>query len=129
MESVYYYYPWKALLKSGSKGVATTEYGRTLMHEIMMGYDSDKKRYSKLSGHGMKILGEAYEKNLSYNITCPALLICGTKDKAGSCIRYNKAWHKNTGIPLEWIEDAGHNANTDKPDVVNVLIEKMIEVV
>ena len=126
MEPVYYYYPWKALLQSGTKGVATTEYGRKLMLDIMMEYDGDKKRYAKLSGHGMKLLAEAYEKNLSYEITCPALLICGEKDMAGSCIRYNKAWHKNTGIPIAWIKDAGHNSNTDKPEKVNQLIEELI---
>ena len=39
MEPVYFYYPWKSLLKSGTKGVAVSEYGRRLMHEIMMVYD------------------------------------------------------------------------------------------
>ncbi len=46
------------------------------------------------------------------------------KDHAGSCIRYNKTWHKNTGIPLVWIEGAGHNSNTDAPDKVNALIQE-----
>ncbi len=126
MEPVYYYYPWKSLLKSGTNGVAVTEYGRQLMHEIMMTYDGDKKRYAELSGHGFKMLADAVEKKLPYEVKCPALLICGEKDKAGSCIRYNKAWHKNTGIPIEWIENAGHNANTDKPEVINQLIERML---
>lgn len=48
------------------------------------------------------------------------------KDHAGSCIRYNKAWHKNTGIPIAWIKNAGHNSNTDAPEEVNSLIEKLI---
>lgn len=126
MEPVYYYYPWKSLLKSGTKGVAVSEYGRQLMHEIMMEYDGDKKRYASLSGHGFRILAEAMERNLPYKITCPALLICGEEDKAGSCIRYNKAWHKHTGIPIQWIKDAGHNANTDQPELVNRLIENLI---
>ena len=52
---------------------------------------------------------------------------CGEQDHAGSCIRYNKAWHKNTGIPLEWIRDAGHNSNTDKPEAVNSLIERVVK--
>ena len=65
--------------------------------------------------------------DLPYEIKCPALLICGEKDHAGSCIRYNKAWHKSTGIPLEWIKDAGHNSNTDKPERVNRLIEELVE--
>ncbi len=127
MEPVYFYYPWKWLLKSGTKGVALSEYGRKLMHDIMMVYDGDKKRYARLSGHGFGMLALAMEKDLPYEIKCPALLICGEKDRAGSCIRYNKAWHKKTGIPLEWIKDAGHNSNTDQPETVNRLIEDLTE--
>ena len=126
MEPVYRHYPWKALLKSGTKGVAATAYGRKLMHKIMMTYDGDQDRYARISGHGFKILAEAMEADLPYEITCPALLICGKKDHAGSCIRYNKAWHKKTGIPLEWIAGAGHNSNTDAPETVNRLIEKLV---
>lgn len=127
MEPVYYYYPWKALLRSGTRGVAVSDYGRALMHDIMMVYDGDKKRYAALSGHGFRMLAEAMEKDLPYAINCPALLICGEKDMAGSCIRYNKAWHKDTGIALEWIRGAGHNSNTDRPGIVNRLIEKLAE--
>ena len=126
MEPVYFYYPWKLLLKSGTNGVAVSEYGRTLMREIMMVYDGDKKRYARIAGHGVKILAEAMELDLPYQIKCPALLICGEKDHAGSCIRYNKAWHRNTGIPLEWIKNAGHNSNTDQPETVNRLIEGLV---
>ena len=127
MEPIYRHYPWKSLLKSGTNGVAVSEYGRKLMREMMLVYEDDQNRYAKVAGHGFKILAEAVEKNLPYEIKCPALLICGKQDKAGSCIRYNKAWHKNTGISLEWIKDAGHNSNTDQPELVNSLIEKLIE--
>lgn len=127
MEPVYRHYPWKSLLKTGSKGVATSAYGQALMHEMMMTYDGDQERYARLSGHGMRILAEAMEADLPYKIPCPALLICGEKDHAGSCIRYNKAWHKSTDIPLVWIPGAGHNANTDAPDEVNGLIGKFVE--
>lgn len=127
MEPVYFYYAWKWLLKSGTNGVAMSEYGRKLMYEIMMGYDGDKARYAKISGHGFRMLAEAMEKDLPCEIKCPALLICGEKDRAGSCIRYNKAWHKHTNIPIEWIKDAGHNSNTDQPEIVNELIEKLVK--
>lgn len=127
MEPVYRYYPWKSLLKTGTNGVAESEYGRALMHEIMMTYDGDQERYAKLSGHGFKMLADAMEADLPYQLKCPALLICGEKDHAGSCIRYNKAWHKETGIPIEWIRDAGHNSNTDKPEQINGLIESFAE--
>ena len=99
---------------------------RMVMHEIMMTYDGDQKRYAKISGHGFKILAEAMEANLPYKIKCPAQLICGEKDHAGSCIRYNKAWHKKSGIPIAWIKNAGHNSNTDAPEEVNSLIEKLV---
>lgn len=127
MEPIYRYYPWKSLLKAGTEGVAVTEYGRKLMREMMLVYDGDQKRYAKVAGHGYRMLAEAVERNLAYEIKCPALLICGEQDKAGSCVRYNKAWHKSTGIPLEWIKDAGHNSNTDQPELVNSLIAKLVE--
>ena len=126
MEPVYRHYPWRWLLRSGTKGVATSEYGRRLMHDMMMVYDGDQERYAQISGHGFRILSEAMEADLPYEIKCPALLICGEKDHAGSCIRYNKAWHKKASIPIEWIKGAGHNSNTDAPDKVNKLIEEFI---
>ena len=50
----------------------------------------------------------------------------GEKDRAGSCIRYNKAWHRETGIPIRWIKGAGHNSNTDRPKTVNKIIEDFL---
>ena len=96
------------------------------MREIMMVYDGDQARYAKLAGHGFRILAEAVEADLPYEINCPALLICGEQDHAGSCIRYSKAWHQHTGIRLEWIPGAGHNSNTDAPEKVNGLIEELL---
>ncbi len=127
MEPVYRHYPWRSLLKAGVNGVAESEYGRRLMHDIMMVYDGDQARYANLAGGGYKMLAEAMEEDLPYELHCPALLICGEKDHAGSCIRYNKAWHKETGIPIEWIKGAGHNSNTDEPDIINGLIERFMK--
>ncbi|MDE7232937.1 MAG: alpha/beta hydrolase, partial [Lachnospiraceae bacterium] len=126
MEPVYLHYPWKWLLRSGSKGVAVSAYGRKLMYNTMKGYEGQQERYAKLAGHGFRILAEAMETDLPYRISSPALLLCGEKDRAGSCIRYNRAWHKNSGIRLEWIKNAGHNSNTDAPERVNRLIEEHV---
>lgn len=127
MEPVYRHYPWKSLVKAGCNGVATSEYGRQLMRRMIAVYDGDQNRYAKIAGHGFKILAEAMEADLPYKLCCPALLLCGEKDRAGSCIRYTKAWHKKTGIPVAWIKDAGHNSNTDKPAKVNQLIESFLK--
>ncbi|MDO4803666.1 MAG: alpha/beta hydrolase [Lachnospiraceae bacterium] len=127
MEGVYRHYPWRALLKSGTNGVATSDYGRKLMYKMMMVYDGDQDRYAKLAGHGFRMLADAMEADLPYEIRCPALLICGEKDMAGSTARYNRAWHRETGIPIEWIPGAGHNANTDAPETVNAIIMRFVE--
>ena len=83
--------------------------------------------YAKISGHGFRILAEAMEADLPYRLQCPALLICGEKDHAGSCIRYNKAWHKRTGIPIRWLKNAGHNSNTDEPQLAKQLIADLVQ--
>lgn len=127
VEPIYRVYPWKALLREGTKGVSTTEYGRKLMLDMMMVYDGNKKRYSHLAGHGFKILAQAIEKNLTYEIKCPHMMICGKEDRAGSCIRYLKSYEKNTGKPVEWIDNAGHNSNTDQPQIVNGLIDELVK--
>ena len=125
-EPLYKIYPWKALLRAGSKGCAETDYGQSLMRKMMMSYDSDPKEYARLAGFGYRMLAEAIKADLPYHISCPALLICGEKDKAGSAKSYNKKWHQREGLPLKWIKNAGHNSNTDQPDEVNRLIEKFI---
>jgi pimeloyl-ACP methyl ester carboxylesterase len=127
LECLYLIYPWSLLLKMGTKGVAESDYGRKLMLDMMMTYNGDKKRYAKIIGHGYKILAESMEEDLPYHIQCPALLICGKNDKAGSTIRLNKAWHENSRIPIQWVENAGHNANTDQPEIVNQLIESFLK--
>ena len=107
-------------------GYVGQAYGRNLMKEMMLVYDGDQHRYAQIAGHGFRILAEAMEKDLPYEIKCHSLLICGTKDHAGSCIRYNREWHRKTKIPLKWIEGAGHNSNTDKPEMINSLIEEFL---
>ena len=125
-EPLYRIYPWNALLKAGPRGCSETIYGQNLMRKMMMFYDSDHKEYARLAGFGYRMLAEAIKADLPYHISCPALLICGENDKAGSAKSYNKKWHKREGLPLKWIKNAGHNSNTDQPDEVNRLIEKFI---
>lgn len=117
---VYRAYPHKALVRDGARGCSTTEYGQALMRDFIDSYDHQE--YCALAGHGYRILAESVELALPYEIDCPTLLICGEKDAAGSTRRYNREWTKRTGLPLAWIEGAGHNSNTDRPDEVNALI-------
>lgn len=127
MEPVYKVYPWKMLVKSGSNGCAETAYGRALMEQIMNVYANAKSDYCRIAGTGFKMLAEAMEADRPYQIDCPALLICGERDKAGSAKRYNRAWSKEDNIPIVWIANAGHNSNTDAPEKINSLIEEFIQ--
>ncbi len=126
MEPVYRLCPWNWLLSAGPEGCATSSYGRTLMREMMLAYDENPKEYAALAGHGYRILAEAMEANLPYRIDCPALLLCGEYDQAGSARRYNRAWVRHTGLPLRWIPGAGHNSNTDRPFTVNAHIQAFL---
>ena len=72
------------------------------------------------------MLAEAMEADLPYVIDCPAVLICGVKDEAGSAKSYNRRWAKKEGLPIMWIENAGHNSNTDKPEEVNKIIRDFV---
>ena len=125
MYPVYRYYPWKALLKAAAEGCSTTAYGRQLMREITSVYK--REEYCALSAHGMRILAEAMESDLSFEISCPARLICGERDMAGSAKSYNRRWAKQSGIPVHWIQGAGHNANTDCPQIVNEIILELLK--
>lgn len=113
--------PWKPLQKWGITGTAVSPYGRELMARTMAAYH--RKEYCALATHGYKLLAQAVEEYGDAALPCPALLLCGEKDMAGSCKRYDKAWAKATGLPLVWVPGAGHNSNTDAPDFVNRQIE------
>ncbi len=123
-EPMYRAFPWKLLRRIGAKGCSVTAYGRALMEHFIDSYRKDE--YCRLSGHGMRMLAEAMEADLPYTIDCPAVLICGVKDRAGSAKRYNRRWAKKEGLPLRMIKDAGHKSNTDRPQEVNRIIRDFV---
>lgn len=117
--------PWNLLMKWGSNGTAVSKYGRDLMKQTMESYK--KVEYCELADHGYRILAEAVEANRVYDLKCPVLLLCGKKDAAGSAKSYNRRWTKQDGYPLIWLENSGHNSNTDVPEKVNQLIDEFVE--
>lgn len=123
-KGMYMSIPWKFLVRWGIHGTSETTYGRQLMERTWSIYG--KEEYCNLADHGFRILAEAVEARKEYLIDCPALLLCGEKDHAGSAKRYNRRWAKNEGYKLVWIKNAGHNSNTDAPEQVNKLIETFV---
>lgn len=119
--------PWKLLIQWGSQGTAESDYGRSLMKRMMEGYE--KREYCELADHGYRIFAEAVEAREAYPLHCPVQLICGEKDAAGSAKSYNRRWEKVDGYPVRWIPNAGHNSNTDAPELVNQIIETFLRVI
>lgn len=116
--------PWKWLLRWGVSGTSRTGYGRELMVKTWSVYN--RAEFLDLTVHGYRILAEAVEARPEYRITCPALLLCGEKDAAGSAKSYNRRWAKDDCLPLHWLKGAGHNSNTDAPEEVNRLIGEFL---
>lgn len=85
-----------------------------------------KREYCELAAHGYRILADAIEADRPYRIDCPALLLCGERDRAGDVKAFNRKWAQREGLPLVWVPDAGHNANVDKPAFVNAQIEEFL---
>ena len=120
-KGMYMSIPWKLLLEWGISGTAVTVYGRELMRKMWSVYQ--KEEYCDLADHGMRILAQAVESRPEYPISCPVLLLCGEKDNAGSAKNYNRRWARQDGHRLVWLKGAGHNSNTDVPELTNQLIE------
>ena len=116
--------PWSVLLRIGSEGVSTTAYGRRLMRTMMSAYE--KREYVDLADCGYRALAGAVRADRPYEPGCPTQLVCGERDAAGSARRYNRAWARKTGLPMEWLRGAGHNSNTDAPDLTNRIIEMFV---
>lgn len=68
------------------------------------------------------------EDNQDLDITCPALLLVGEKDRTGKVKTYNQKWTARTGIKQIIIPNAAHNSNVDNPKKVNECIDDFIEV-
>lgn len=118
----YMCFPWRLLVKAGSYSCAETEYGRRLMRTMMLSYG--KKEYCRLAARGYMILSECLSSG-SGRPDCPVLLISGKKDRQITNI-YNRKWAAGARMQVHWIDGAGHNANTDRPETVNRLIETFV---
>ena len=123
-KGMYQAIPWALLKPWGSVGAATTAQGRANMRSFMDSYA--KREYVELAAHGYRMLADAVESGRAYDIDCPALLLCGEKDRAGDVKPFNRKWTAGDGIPLVWVPGAGHNSNVDNPAFVNEQIERFL---
>ena len=114
-------YPLQAMKRASAKQATRTPHGYENMLSMLEPYS--KKEYCDL----MQNYYDAFlADNRDLEITCPVLLIQGDCDKVGKVRSYNRMWHEETGFPLVYVADAGHNANVDQAEEVNVLIDNFL---
>lgn len=132
IKPVYQCYPWNLLRKTAAKGCAISAYGQDLMMRMTGVYSHAE--YCSLAAFGYQILADAMEQHtspilsLTDELRCafPIVLLVGEHDRAGSCLRYCRAWSKRANLPLVYVPKAGHNSNTDNPQFVNEQLQSFI---
>ena len=114
-------FPDKMLRNIMAKMCGSSSIGRENMLQMLDDYDNRELchlMYLGLAG----FIPEIHD----LNVLCLVCLIVGENDKTGKVKKYNDQWHKNKKVPLYIIKGASHNANVDKPNEVNQIIEKFI---
>lgn len=114
-------FPDSMLRKSMAKMCGATKTAQDRMLEML-------SSYSKRELCHLMYIGEAafIPENKNVDIPCRSLLILGDKDKVGKVAAYNREWARRTGFPLNIVRGAAHNANDDRPEEVNRIIEEYI---
>ena len=115
-------FPDRLLRQMIAKACCTTERGRENMLSILSCYT--KKELCHLLYLGFAgFITEIRD----IEIPCPVSLTFGEKDKTGKVRKYNMCWHSNENYPLHIIKGAAHNANADRPEEMNHIIDEFIE--
>ena len=123
-ESMYRAFPWKLLLFLSARGNAESKIGQHIMQRMMADYSKDE--FCRLAGQDFRQVAAAYRADLPYIIDCPCLLICGKRDRTGLVKQHNEKWEIESGLSMQWIENAGHSANIDASNEVNALIRSFV---
>lgn len=117
-------FPDRFLRASIAKMCSVTPEGRKNMLQMLRVYE--KKELCRLMYLGFAGFIPDIQ---NLKIPCPVCLTVGDKDRTGKIRKYNERWHEKEGYPLYIIKDASHNANYDRPDEMNRLLEAFIQTV
>ena len=114
-------FPDKTLRRAMARACGATEAARQRMLDMLAPYG--KKELCRLMARGFA--GFVPEMR-AVDIPCPVWLTVGEQDKTGKVRQYNEAWSKRAGYPLHIIPGAAHNANDDRPEPINNLLERFL---
>lgn len=108
-----------------ARACSATGHGRRNMAAQIERYT--RRELCALLGGGFRALADAVAQDRPYLIDCPLMIVCGTRDAAGFVRAYDEEWSRETGVPVTWVEGAGHNSNVDDPAFVNTAIDAFLE--
>lgn len=126
MEGMCLLWGGEAFLKRQIAGnCCTTEHGRRDMERQLRLYS--RRELCALLGRGYRAIAEGIAADRGRDIDCPFMILCGSQDRAGFTKRIDEEWSRRTGVPVTWVEGAGHNSNVDDPAFVNAAIDAFLE--
>ena len=116
-------YPWKSLIKQSADACGNTDYVKKYV--IKCCHKIDKTTFIDIM---MEVIGCLHE-DVEFKFKQPVMLICGSDDKSGNIRKIAEPWAKSdSNCTLHMIDNAGHNSNQDKPELVNELIHNFLKI-
>ncbi len=113
-EFIFKCYPWKLLIKQSAKACGNTGHVKNYVKECFNRID--KETFIDIM---MSLTGCLHE-DAEFKFKQPVLLICGSDDKLGNIKKVVAPWaNDDSNCTLHMIDNAGHNSNQDKPEMVN----------
>ncbi len=114
--------PEKEIKKNMVKSICHTEETRAITQKLLAPLTKAEIL------HQLTALFKAFlAENCAVNLTCPGLILLGEFDTIAGIQDTCAAWAKNTGYPLQIIQNAGHFSSGDNAPQVNEAIAKFIE--
>jgi pimeloyl-ACP methyl ester carboxylesterase len=122
MKPIFYCYPWGPLITQSANACGNLDNVRQYVKDCFA--KMDKATFIDVVAAVTGCLHEDTE----YRFQQPVLLLCGTDDKSGNIRKIARPWADSDGnCTLHMIKNAGHNANQDNPEAVNVLISEFLQ--
>jgi len=114
-------YPWDLLIRQIADACGNKEHVKQYVKNCFQ--QIDKSTCTAITMAVTKCLHEDEE----YRFKQPVLLLCGADDKTGNIRKIATAWaQSDSRCTLCIIENAGHNANQDEPEIVNAHISNFL---
>ena len=111
---IFTFYPWKALVGQSARACGNKAHVQDYVRECF-----EKLEKPEFIDIITQVTGCLHE-DADFKFKQPVLLICGADDKSGNIKKAMKAWaNDDPNCTLHMIENAGHNANQDEPEIVN----------